>query len=100
MVELKERMADHRRRVAARGWKRVELVLRVEDVGLARDVAAVLREGGPPASRLRERMLTALGQGAAVSGADLVAFFRSSPLVGADLDLERDRSAGRAVDLG
>lgn len=31
--------------------------------------------------------------------ASLVEFFRKSPLVGIDLDLERDRSAGRDVDL-
>jgi antitoxin Phd len=29
----------------------------------------------------------------------LVKFFRESPLVGADLDLERDRTPGRDVDL-
>jgi len=29
----------------------------------------------------------------------LVQFFRQSPLVGVDLDLERDRDAGRDIDL-
>lgn len=29
----------------------------------------------------------------------LVEFFRQSPLVGVDLDLERDRDAGRDIDL-
>jgi antitoxin Phd len=30
---------------------------------------------------------------------NLVQFFRQSPLVGVDLDLERDRDAGRDIDL-
>jgi len=30
---------------------------------------------------------------------NLVQFFRQSPLVGVDLDLERDRDAGRETDL-
>lgn len=29
----------------------------------------------------------------------LVQFFRQSPLVGVDLDLKRDRDAGRDIDL-
>jgi hypothetical protein len=31
---------------------------------------------------------------------NLVDFFRQSPLVGLDLDLERNRDVGREVDLG
>jgi prevent-host-death family protein len=30
---------------------------------------------------------------------DLVSFFRSSPLVGVDLDLERSRETGREIEL-
>lgn len=33
------------------------------------------------------------------TGAELLAFLRSSPLVGEDLDIERDPSTGRRVDL-
>ena len=35
----------------------------------------------------------------AQTGRDLVAFFRASPLVGVELQIERDRPAGREVDL-
>ncbi len=30
---------------------------------------------------------------------DLVSFFQASPLAGVELDLERDRKAGREIDL-
>ena len=33
------------------------------------------------------------------TGAELVAFFRASPLVGEELMIERDQSTGRCVDL-
>ncbi len=36
----------------------------------------------------------------AKTGSELVAFSRNSPLVGADLEFERDRSTGRSIDLG
>jgi hypothetical protein len=35
----------------------------------------------------------------ATSGSDLVAFFRASPLVGVELEVERDKSSGREIDL-
>ncbi len=33
------------------------------------------------------------------TGAELVAFFRTSPLVGEELMIERDQSTGRYLDL-
>jgi hypothetical protein len=59
-----------------------------------------------PFSNLEELLLDALrhdDEGAAaadgVSGDSLVSFFRRSPLVGLELDLERDQDTGRDVSL-
>lgn len=93
------RTAEHRRRQAARGYRRVELALPNEDVELVRHVAGALRAGGDQAGRLREAMRRVIELHPARTGADLVAFLRSSPLVGEDLVFERDRSPGRSVEF-
>lgn len=99
MTDLKERVADHRRRNRSRGVRRVEVTVPVDDAPLVRQFAAALRAGGPAASRLREQTMDRLGERKAVSGEDLVTFFRNSPLVDVELSFERDRSTGRPVEL-
>ena len=69
------------------------------DAPLLRRVAALLRAGGQRAEQLREQLAPAVGVAPAQNGEELVAFFRRSPLVGEDIQVERDRSPGRAVDL-
>jgi hypothetical protein len=69
------------------------------DVLLVRRFAAVLRQGGRPAERLREQLAPETSLEPARTGAELVAFFRASPLVGERLEIERDRSPGRPVGL-
>lgn len=49
---------------------------------------------------LPEADMSAIAAVEARTGHDLVAFFRASPLVGADLQIERDRSIGRSADIG
>lgn len=66
---------------------------------MLRRIAALLREGGGPAERLREQLGPPAGREIARTGAELVAFFRASPLVGEELRVERDRSPGRPVEL-
>jgi hypothetical protein len=95
-----ERTAAHRRRLETRGMRRIEVTVPAVEATLLRQVAAVLRQGGEAAERLRGAVEQATGNRPAASGAELVAFFRSSPLVGEDLVLERDRSSGRPLDLG
>lgn len=93
------RMARYRDRQARGGLRRVEVAVPLEDVALIRRLAGELRAGGEAAEQLR----AAVGdQGAfrpAQTGAELLAFFRSSPLVGEDLSFERDRSSGRPIEL-
>lgn len=93
------RVQLHRGRLTASGIRRMEVAVPTVDAPLLRRLAALLRAGGQPAERLREQLAPAVGVSPAQSGEDLVAFFRNSPLVGEGIEVERDRSPGRAVDL-
>jgi hypothetical protein len=95
----RDRVRHHRGRRVASGIQRVELSIPDGDVSLVRRLAATLREGGAPAERLRAYLVTAVGAEPARTGAELVAFFRNSPLVGEVIEIERDRSQGRPVEL-
>ncbi len=74
LKEATRRVKRHQRRLAATGHRRLELTGPANDVALLRQLAAK-------------------------TGRDLVAFFRASSLAGVDLQLDRDRSTGRLVDL-
>jgi hypothetical protein len=93
------RLARHRRKLVAEGSKRVEVVVPAQDAGLIRAVAATLREDSAQAGRIRERLTPLVRGVTARSGRELVAFFRSSPLVGEDLVVDRDRSEGRSASF-
>lgn len=95
-----DRVARHRAKTAAEGAKRVEVTVPAADVSLVKAIAGALREGQEEAARIREAVGPILAPGAARTGAELVAFLRASPLVGAELDVARDRTAGRTADLG
>ena len=69
----------------------------VQDAEPIRRIAALLRAGGEGAANARDCLSDLLPRTRARSVADLVAFFRASPLVGLELELERDRSPGRDV---
>ena len=89
----------HRVRAVAEGLRRVEVTVPANDTGLVKAVAGILRAGGDEASRVREALASMTAIEPARTGAELLAFLRASPLVGADLTIERDRTTGRAVDL-
>ncbi len=93
----KARVARHRVRRSASGLRRVEVTVPAGDAMLIRTAAAAFRQGGEEAHRLREALAPALST--ARTGKELVAFLRASPLVGEELDFERDKSAGRPVDF-
>ena len=93
------RVARTRRKLARSGGKRVEVTIPAEDAALVRELAAMLRAGGDQARVARERLRPMVRRGEAATGSDLVAFFRASPLVGLDLEIERDTSSGRPVEL-
>ena len=93
------RAARHRRKLRAGGAKRIEVTVPAGDADLVKGLAALLRAGGETARPVHERVQPLFQPKAAASGKELVAFFRSSPLVGEELEFERDRSSGRPVDL-
>ena len=70
------------------------------DAPLVKAIAGALRSGGEEAKRIRESLQPMLSVPRAKTGQELVAFFRASPLVGAELQIERDQSAGRSAELG
>lgn len=94
------RVVRHRKKVATGGAKRVEVTVPSRDAPLVKAIAGALRSGGEEAKRIRESLQPLLSVLRAKTGPELVAFLRASPLVGAELQIERDRSAGRSVDLG
>lgn len=77
----------------------MEVAVPAGDATLLRQVAAVLRAGGQAAEQLRAQLTPGMGIAPARTGEELVAFFRASPFVGEDVDVERDRSSSRAVEL-
>jgi len=95
-----KRVTTHRSRQSTGGSQRVELTVPAEHVPLLRAVAKLLRS--PEASNDDVAALHDLvgpEQRPARTGDELLAFFRSSPFVGEDIDLVRDRSSGRPIDL-
>ena len=95
----KARVARHRTRVTAGGSKRVEVTVPSKDITLVKQIAGVLRSGGGQAKRIRETLQPYVSAPRARTGAELVRFFRESPLVESDLQIDRDGSTGRSVDF-
>ena len=88
-----------RLRASARGITRVEVSVPLEDASLLRSVARTLREDERGASRLRELLESEVGRAAARTGTELVDFLRASPLRETELEIGRDRSLARPIDL-
>jgi hypothetical protein len=88
----------YRSRLTERGMARFEVVGRDADRELVRAVARRLAEEGPDAERLRV-VVTQTISGEAPQRGGILAALRRSPLVGADLDLQRLREEGREIDL-
>ena len=99
-TQKKSRVARHRKKVARSGAKRVEVTIPAHDAILIKAVAGALRAGGEDAKRIREALQPVLSLPKAKTGKELIRFFRTSPLVDTELEIERDRSTGRSADLG
>ena len=94
----KRAIQNYRSRLSQRGLGRFEVLGRDADRDLIRSVARMLAEDGPDASRLRAAVAQSLAEEPTKTGGILAAL-RRSPMVGADLDLTRDREESRAIDL-
>jgi hypothetical protein len=89
---------NYRSRLSERGLARFEVLGLETDRDLIRTLARRLAEGGPEASRLRDAVSQGI-VGEPPSKGGILAAFRRSPLVAADLDVSRSREEGRAVVL-
>lgn len=91
-------LKKYRDRLEQRGMARFEVLGRDADRELIRSLARRLAENDTDAARLRVVVSRSLaGESPAQGG--ILASLRRSPLVGADLDLEREITPGRKLDL-
>ena len=94
----KRALKNYRHRLGERGMARFEVLGRDADRDLIRSLARRLAEDGPDASRIRAAVSQTIS-GEPPKKGGILAALRRSPLVGADLDLQRPFTTGRAVDL-
>lgn len=98
-TKSKVRVARHRAKATAQGARRIEVTVPTRDAWAIKAVASILREGGKNAKKVRKAITSMTPVRPARTGVELVDFFRSSPFVGEDIVIERDRSTGRQIDL-
>ena len=79
-----------RRRLKTAGARRLEVAVPAADAGLVKAIARALLKGGGEAQALRSRLGALVDSAPARTGGELLAFFRASPLLGADLEADRD----------
>ncbi|HUD97978.1 MAG TPA: hypothetical protein VMR62_00280 [Bryobacteraceae bacterium] len=94
----KRALSSYRTRLNQRGMARFEVLGLDADRELIRSLARRLAANGPDSSRIRASVrLTISGEQPKKGG--ILNALRRSPLVGADLDLDRPAAVGRRVDL-
>jgi hypothetical protein len=71
----------------------------IRDTATLRRLAALLSAGGEAAANARGRLNERLPRPKSRSGGELVAFFRASPLIGLELEIESAKSRGRDIDF-
>ncbi|MGB8363103.1 MAG: hypothetical protein ACLQUZ_18205 [Rhizomicrobium sp.] len=94
----KRALKDYRKRLDQRGMARFEVLGLKSDRNLIRSLAKRLAENDEAAARLRENVKQGVETSPGRRGGVLAALLRS-PLVGSNLDLTRDVTYGRKVDL-
>ena len=91
----KRALKNYRDRLGQRGMARFEVLGRDADRDFIRSLARRLAEGGPDASRIRAAVSQTIS-GEPPKRGGILAALRRSPLVGAELDLSRPFTPGRA----
>ena len=94
----KRAINNYRKRLNQRGMVRFELIALAADRELIRSLAKRLAEGSPDSARIRASVRRTISGEPPAKGGILNAL-RRSPLVGAELNLERPPTADRKVDL-
>lgn len=99
MGSLRKRaLQNDRTRLGERGLAVFDVLGREADRELIRALAGRFAEEGPEASRLRAAVSQSIAEEPPKTGGILAAL-RRSPLVGAELDLQRPREDGRYVEI-
>jgi hypothetical protein len=93
------RVKGHRRRQAAAGMKRVEVVVPAEDVEVIRALATMLRAGSREADRVRARLRRMAPVAKHGTGADIVAMFQNSPFAALGIEIPHDETITKPIDL-
>jgi hypothetical protein len=93
----KRAIKNYRSRLRKRGVARFEVLGLESDRDLIRALAKKLAQDDQEANRIRSEVMRTVC--AASSKGGILAALRRSPLVGADLIMERPAVAGRKVDL-
>lgn len=94
----KRAIKNYRSRLLTRGVSRFEVLGLDADRDLIRSLAKRLVENDPEASRIRLEVTRTVSPTHGKKGGILAAL-RRSPLVGADLEMDRPFDPGRKVDL-
>lgn len=100
MTETSQKRAiqNYRSRLGKRGLARFEVLALSTDRDLIRSLARRLAEDGPGAAQIRAAVNQGIADEPAKTGGILAAL-RRSPLVGAELNLNRRKVRKRKVDL-
>ena len=94
----KRALDNYRRRLGERGMARFEVLGLDTDRELIRSLARRLAQDDPEAAQLRAQVSRSLA-GKLPDKGGILAAPRRSPLVGADLEIQRDLTLGRDIDL-
>jgi hypothetical protein len=88
----------YRSRLSDRGLARFEVLGRDADRDLIRMLARRLAENGPESAKLRAAVNDTIN-GEPPKKGGILAALRRSPLVGANVEISRQREEGREIDL-
>jgi hypothetical protein len=94
----KRALRNYRSRLVKRGMARFEVLGLDADRDLIRSLAKRLAENDPDAARIRATVSQTIA-GEPPQKGGILAALRRSPLVGANLNLDRPRELGRKVDV-
>ena len=89
---------NYRSRLSERGLARFEVLGRDADRDLIRMLARRLAENGPESAKLRAAVNDTIN-GEPPKKGGILAALRRSPLVGANVEISRQREEGREIDL-
>jgi hypothetical protein len=91
---------NYRSRLSDRGLARFEVLGRDADRDLIRMLARRLAENGPESAKLRTAVNDTInGEPPKTNKGKILAALRRSPLVGANVEISRQREEGREIDL-